>query len=139
MNQMNVKMIIKVLPAEGSNPEFAPGAELQEGIECHGYILMTFNKEHELETSLITNLSIQNISDAIEVNCNEAAITIIRQACVIAEGYIKAAKMGEDHMREKMVQRMKKVLSGIDPDAEFLDELTDEFPDDEIQRFPEEE
>ena len=139
MNEMNEKMIIKVLPAEGSNPEFAPEAELQEGIECHGYILMTFNNEHEMETALVTNLSLKNITDAIISSCNEDATSTLRQAFAIAEGFIKAAKIRQDNEREQMMERMKKVLSGIDPDAEFLDELTDEFPDDEIQDFPEEE
>jgi len=135
MNQMNEKMIIKVLPAEGSNPDFAPEKELQDGIECHGYILMTFNEEHELDLALMTNLSIKNISDAIIEDCDEEAISSIRQAFVIAEGFVKAARIKEDYMRKKVVDRMKKVLSGVDPDEDY----GDEFPEDEIQDFPEEE
>lgn len=135
MNDMNEKMIIKVLPAEGSNPEFAQDAELQEGVECYGYVLMTFDKNHDLSGALTTNLSLKNITDAVISCCNENAISQLRQAFVIAEGFVKAAKIKQDYEREKVMQRMKKVLSGIDPDAEFMDE----FPEDEIQDFPEEE
>ena len=135
MNDMNEKMIIKVLPAEGSNPEFAPDPELQKGIECYGYVLMTFNEEHEMETALTVNLSMKNISDAIILSSNEDATSMLRQAFVIAEGFVKAAKIRQDYERDNMMKRMKQVLSGIDPDGEF----GDEFPEDEIQDFPEEE
>ena len=135
MNEMNEKMIIKVLPAEGRNPDFAPEKELQDGIECHGYILMTFNKEHELEVALMTNLSIKNISDAVIGECDADVISTMRQAFTIAEGFVKAARIKEDHMKAKIVDRMKKVMSGIDPDEVY----PDEFPEDEIQEFPEEE
>jgi len=139
MNEVNEKMIVKVLPAKGSNPEFAPDAELQKGIECYGFILMAFDKEHDLETALMTNVSIKNISDAVISNCNEDVINTIRQAFVISEGFVHAARIKEDHHREKIAKRMKMVLHGIDPDEEFPDELPDEFPEDEIQDFPEEE
>lgn len=134
MNEINEKMIIKVLPAEGSNPEFAPEKVLQDGIECHGYVLMTFNEEHDLDSALLTNLSLKNITDAIISTCDEDAISTLRQAFVVAEGFIKASKIRQDNKRDNMMKRIKQVLSGIDPD-----EPTDEFPEDEIQDFPEEE
>ena len=139
MNQMNEKMIVRVLPAEGSNPEYAPDAELQHGIECYGYILLTFDKEHDVETALIKNLSLKNISDAVITNCDEDEISTIRQAFAIAEGFVKAARIQEDHLRSKAMERVKKVLSGIDPDEEFPDELPQEFPEDPIQLFPDDE
>lgn len=139
MNQMNEKMIIRVLPAEGSNPEFAPDPELQKGIECHGYVLMTFDKNHDLETALVTNLSIKNITDAVISNCNEDAISTIRQAMAIAEGFVRAAKMQEDRMRDVAMKHMKKVLREIAPDGEFQEDQPQEFPEDPIQLFPDDE
>lgn len=136
MNEINEKMIIKVLPAEGSNPEFAPDPELQKGVECYGYVLMTFNEEHEMETALTVNLSMKNITDAIILSSNEDATSMLRQAFVIAEGFVKAAKIKQDYERENMVCRIKKVLSGIDPDEEFPEDLPDDFPEDPIQLFP---
>ncbi len=139
MNQMNEKMIIRVLPAEGSNPEFAPDPELQKGIECHGYVLMAFDKDHDLETALVTNLSIKNITDAVISNCNEDAISTIRQAMAIAEGFVKAAKMQEDRMRDVAMKHMKKVLREIAPEGEFQEDQPQEFPEDPIQLFPDDE
>lgn len=139
MNEMNEKMIVKVMPAEGSNPEYAPEKELQEGIECHGFVLMTFDEEHDLATALVHNLSIKNICDAVVSNSNEEAVSMIRQAFVIAEGFVKAARIENDHLQDKALKRLKKVMSGMDPDADFMDELPQLFPDDEEQRFPDDE
>ena len=139
MNEMNEKMILKVMPAEGSNPEFAPEQELQKGIECYGFVLMTFNEDHELETALVTNLSIKNICDAVIENCTEGAISTIRQGFVIAEGFVKASKINSDFLHDKAIKRLKKVVSGMDPDAEFMDELPQLFPEDEEQQFPDDE
>jgi hypothetical protein len=100
---------------------------------------MTFDEKQELNGALVTNLSIQNISDAVTSCCNRDAINTMRQAFVIAEGFVKAAKIRQDYERDKVMQRMKKVLSGIDPDAEFPEDVPDVFPEDEIQEFPEEE
>lgn len=42
--------IIKILPGEGENPEFAPDRKDQEGIECEGFLLMTFDKDQDLQS-----------------------------------------------------------------------------------------
>ena len=129
MNQMNEKMIVKILPAEGTNPEFAPEQAMQKGIECHGFILLTFDEKHKMETALVQNLSLRNISEAVVSNCNEDAVSTIRQGFCIAEGFIRASHMQMDYQREKAVNRMKKVLSGWDPDEDFPEELPQDFPD----------
>ena len=139
MNEMNEKAIVYVKPAEGSNPEFAPEEELQKGVECYGYILLTFDKEHELSTAMVGNLSLKNISDAVIENVNEGAISMIRQGFAIAEGFIKAARIEEEYVREKAMERMKKVLTGIDPDECFPEEGEQDFPEEEAQDFPDDE
>lgn len=126
---MNEKMVVKVLPAEGCNPEFAPEQVMQQGIECHGFVLLTFDEKHELETALVQNLSLRNISEAVVSNCNEDGISMIRQGFCIAEGFIRASRMQADYQRDKAINRMKKVLEGWDPDEDFPEEGPQEFPD----------
>lgn len=123
---MNVKKIIKVLPAEGSNPEFAPEEELQQGVECYGYVLLTFDKEHEIETALVNNLSLKNIADGIVENCMETAVASLRQAFVVAEGYIKAGQIQMEHDRNQAMERFSKVLRGIDPDGDAQEDFPEE-------------
>ena len=87
----------------------------------------------------MSNLSIKNICDAVLENCTEGAISTVRQGFVIAEGFIKAGKIERDYQHDKAIRRMKKIVSGMDPDGDFMDDLPQLFPEDEEQRFPDEE
>ena len=118
---MNEKMIIKVLPAEGSNPEFAPEKELQEGIECYGFVLMTFDQDHDIETAIMNNVSIMNVCDAVRENLHDEAISSLRQALVIAEGQIRAISMERESKANRM---MKDISSGFA--AHLMEEEDDE-------------
>jgi hypothetical protein len=136
MNEINEKMIIKVLPAEGSNPEFAPARELQAGVECYGYLLQTFDKEHSLNSACMGNISMQDITDAICENTDDDVITAVRRAMVVAEAFMKADRIDVEQKSKKAMKRIMKVMHGIDPDEEFPEDLPDEFPEDPIQLFP---
>ena len=137
MNEMNEKMVITVRLAEGSNPDFAPEPELEKGIECHGYILITFDEAHELETATIGNLSVKNICDAVVANSTEGAISTLRQGFAVAEGFISAGKIHQDYLHDRAMKRMSRVLSGMDPDE--MTEIQKIFADDGEERYPEDE
>lgn len=95
---MREKIIVKILPAEGSNPEFAPDPKEQEGIECYGYMMLLFDEDGDIRVSSLHNISIENITDAIVQNQFEGGIPELRQACVIAEGHIRAMEI--QHKKE---------------------------------------
>ena len=137
MNQVNEKIIVRVLPAEGSNSEFAPDKDLQQGIECDGYVLLLF-RENKLFRSGIRHLSVSNIADEICDECNEGNVPALRQAFTLAEALIRMDEIDKQARSRKALRRIAKVLHGIDPDEEFPDELPQEFPEDEIQEFPDE-
>lgn len=109
--------IIKILPGEGSNPEFAPDKEDQDGIECSGYLLMTF-ADDELKSVHLSGVSTANLTDAIRDNSMDEVISILRQASAVAEGYIKAAEIFGEMKRESKLQMLKNIFAGIDGEDE---------------------
>ena len=116
------KYLIKILPAEGCNPEFAPDAKAQEGYEMSGFILMGFNEEAELQLGVMQNLSAHIIAEAIRDNSNEDVVNVLRQASAVAEGQIRAMEIFRAARREKQNNDLIEKLSAMFPGGEDDDE-----------------
>ena len=81
------KYIIKVLPAEGCNEEYAPEKKEMDGIECDAYLILGFKKE-EISFECISGTSIEMLRKFF-INGGHTA-SVIMQAAQIAEGYLNA-------------------------------------------------
>ena len=87
------KYICKVLPTEDCNRDFAPGRELEKGVEVDGFIMIGFKDGKACFESMM-GISISNISDWIRRNGPGGKK--IRAACAIAEGEIRAKEITEE-------------------------------------------
>lgn len=106
----NTNVVIRILPAEGCNPEFAPGQNEQEGMELAGYVLLGFDEEKDLVVSAVNGLSAHEISEGISNNWTEQTISVLRQSMAVAEGTIKAMKIFEETMKRHKKQEMYGIL-----------------------------
>ena len=109
--------LIRILPTAECNPEFAPDKESQEGIECSGFLLMTFAGD-ELQSVHLSGVSTKKLTDAIRDNCMDEVIGILRQAMAVAEGYIKAAEIFGQMKRDSKMQLLRKLFEGEDGEDE---------------------
>ena len=87
------KYICKVLPTEKCNEDFAPDADLREGIEVDGVVLIGF-KDGKVLFEAIMGISMEKISKWIRNQSKGGKL--IRAACAIAEGEIRAKEMLEE-------------------------------------------
>ena len=87
------KYIIKVLPAEDCSPEFYPDTDLQEGVKADGYMIVGF-KDRKPHFETMYGVSIVNIKEWIVKR--EQAAQIIRQACALAEGELRAMEINKE-------------------------------------------
>ena len=101
--------IVKVLPAEGCHPEFAPEGRILDGIECSGFLLIAIDENVDPIIEAIYGMSKKNLSDILQMRISRIA-PVIRQACAIAEGHLKA----------KEIQRKKEIEDKVEGFADFL-------------------
>ena len=87
------KYICKILPTEKCNEDFFPDEDLMDGVEVDGLVLIGFKdgKAH-FETIMGTNLDC--ISKWIRNQSKSGKL--IRAACTIAEGEIRAKEILEE-------------------------------------------
>lgn len=101
--------VVKIVPAEGSNPEFAPAKAEQEGIECTGYIVITFDGD-ETATESASKVSIDMIKNTLksggELN------DMIRAAAAVAEGEIKAKEIMKEGKQKEAAKAIAEMLKG---------------------------
>ena len=87
------KYVITVQPGEDCNPEFAPEKEMLEGIKVDGFVLIGF-KDRKPHFESIMGVSVKDVSKWI---CGrERGVQIMRVACAIAEGEIRAMEIQEE-------------------------------------------
>lgn len=87
------KYICKVLPTEKCNEDFTPDADLREGVEVDGYMLIGF-KDGKASFETIMGISVDKISKWIRNQSKGGKL--IRAACAIAEGEIRAKEILEE-------------------------------------------
>lgn len=119
-----MRYIIKVLPTEECNPDFAPDGEMTEGIEADGFALIGFKNEKPLFESMM-GVTVKQLSDWIVKR--EKGAQVMRQACAIAEGEIRAEEISEEKgdrgtvigslncdTKELTKELIRKILTGRD-------------------------
>ena len=87
------KYICKVLPTEKCNGDFTPDADLREGVEVDGFVLIGF-KDGKASFETIMGISVGKISKWISKQSKGGKL--IRVACTIAEGEIRAREILEE-------------------------------------------
>lgn len=87
------KYICKVLPTEECNEDFTPDEDLRKGVEVDGYMLIGF-KDGKASFETIMGISVDIISKWIRKQ-NKGG-KLIRAACAIAEGEIRAKEILEE-------------------------------------------
>lgn len=104
------KYKVAVQMTEG-NPEYGPDADLVEGIECEGFLMIAkkpgVGNGGYLET--IYGLSINDLAQVI-ANPGSKAHVILRQALAIAEGIMRAAEIGKASSRSPFQDMMDEIL-----------------------------
>lgn len=101
--------VVKIEPAEGSNPEFAPAKKEQEGIECTGYIVITFDGD-ETATESASKVSIDMIKETLK--SGGKLNDMIRAAAAVAEGEIKAREIMKEGKQKEAAQAIAELLKG---------------------------
>ena len=86
------KYIVNVLPGEECNPEFAPDQEMAEGIAVDGFVLIGFKGRKPCFESMM-GVSTADLSRWLRGQ--ERGAMLIRAACAIAEGEIRAKEILE--------------------------------------------
>lgn len=87
------KYICKVLPTEKCNEDFAPDADLREGVEVDGYMLIGF-KDGKASFETIMGISMDKISKWIRRQSKGGKL--ISAACAIALAEIRAKEILEE-------------------------------------------
>lgn len=101
--------------ANATNPDFEPESRIKEGIECAGFLLITFNENGEPMTEAMAGISIDTIARFIATNANGNGMVAnnLRQAAIIAEGYLKAMKIEEQYQHERRLKEIQKHIEGM--------------------------
>ena len=107
------KYICKVLPTEKCNEDFTPDADLREGVEVDGYMLIGF-KDGKASFETIMGISIDKISKWIRNQSKGGKL--ISAACAIAEGEIRAKEI----LEEDEDQRVTMTFPSVPLDAKTI-------------------
>lgn len=91
------KYTIKVIPEKECNPDFYPEEDLQEGLEADEYVIIGF-KDRKPAFEVINGLTVRDLADWIRRK--ERAGQVIRMACAVAEGEIRAMEIGNEDKRD---------------------------------------
>ena len=101
--------VVKIEPAEGSNPEFAQAKAEREGIECTGYLVITFDGD-ETVTESMSRVSVEMIKNMLK--SDGKLNDVIRAAAAIAEGEIKAGEILKEGKQKEAARAIAELLKG---------------------------
>lgn len=101
--------------ANATNPDFEPESRIKEGIECDGFLLITFNEDGKPITEAMAGVSIEKIAKYIATQANGGGnvANYLRQAAIIAEAYIKAMKIEEAYMSHRKLERFQETYGKL--------------------------
>lgn len=101
--------------ANATNPEFEPESRIKEGIECDGFLLITFNEDGKPITEAMAGVSIEKIAlyIATQANGDGNVANYLRQAAIIAEAYIKAMKIEEAYLSHRKLERFQETYGKL--------------------------
>lgn len=87
------KYTIKVIPEKECNPDFYPEEDLQAGMDADQYVIIGF-KNRKPAFEVINGLTVRDLADWITMK--ERGGQVIRKACAIAEGEIRAVEIDNE-------------------------------------------
>ena len=93
--EKNGRYIIKILPAEGCNPEYAPESKAQAGTEADGFFLVCFEDGKPI-CEQICGATVMQIAEWFAYAGTEM-VSVFRQAAAIADGLQKAKEIREKY------------------------------------------
>ena len=101
--------------ANATNPDFEPESRIKEGIECAGFLLITFDEDGDPMTEAMGGVSIDKIAQyiATQVNGVGKVANYLRQAAIIAEAYIKAMKIEEAYLSHRKLERFQETYGKL--------------------------
>ena len=117
--------------ANATNPDFEPESWIKEGIECDGFLLITFDEDGKPMTEAMAGVSIDKIAQyiATEANGGGKVANYLRQAAIIAEAYIKAMKIEEAYRSNRKLERFRDTYEKLIRSERKKEEDEDETAD----------
>ena len=103
------KYIIKAIQTEECNEDYAPDKEMTEGMECDAYLVLGMTGGKVRFESLM-GISVDNLKDYLMGANKFDGASVIMQAAQIAEGYIRALEIFEQH---KNTDALKELVSEL--------------------------
>ena len=91
------RYIIRAEAGDECNPDFSPDSDLAEGFGCDGFMIVAF-KDGKPAMETMMGVSTEVIKKWIRTK--SAGAQIIRQACAMAEGELRAAEIYEEDHKE---------------------------------------
>lgn len=88
------RYVVKILPAEGCNPEYAPESKAQAGTEADGYFLVCFENGNP-KCEQISGVTTLQIAEWLAYTGTEM-VSVFRQAVAIADGLRKAKEIRKE-------------------------------------------
>jgi len=95
-----MNFLVKALPTDECNPEFAPDKALQDGVECAGYLLVPFDAEGDPISVGMNHISIENLAKVIRLDDDLA------QAAAIASGYIEGMRRKREYEQKELMRNL---------------------------------
>ncbi len=108
------KYIIKILPADGCNPEYAPSKEMQRGYEAEGFAML-IKKDDGTDRSIVYGMNMLDMGRAMMEDAS-----LFRAGAAVAEGYRKAMDInceGSD-ARGSLAEALKRATKAMNMDLE---------------------
>lgn len=102
------KYIVKADIMGEGNPEYAPDKELRNGMECDGFLLLTW-KDGKPHSTVVQNLTVMDMAQIIAHDDSQAG-SAVAQAIAIAEGIRKARKICKEFRTETAAREIAEML-----------------------------
>lgn len=117
--------------ANATNPEFEPESRIKDGVECAGFLLITFDEDGNPLTEAAAGVSIDEIARYIATGANEGGYVAnyLQQATIIAEGYLKAMKIEEEYRSHRKFERFRNTYEKLMRSESRKEEDEDEEED----------
>lgn len=110
-----ISYMLKVLPEANTPKEWHPGEKVQTGIECDGYVILTF-KDGKPKNEIVMNVNTEQIKVALREGRSGAKL--IRAGAIMADAEIKAMGMEREvEIAERVhaqIERMKQLVKEHD-------------------------
>ena len=99
-----MKYRVKVEPTEECNPAFAPDGKLTEGLECDGFVILTFHDD-AISAEALMGCSVENLKDYLLKRESKTA-HLFRMANAIADGVYRSMEIHREYEVRKAMGKI---------------------------------